>query len=94
MPPLLSSALHRYIAVIELVILLYDKLAGAMSQLDNSLTFMARQIFSDVAGISRCVMPNGANASTMAFITAGREPEQPASPQPFTPKGLEVAGDG
>jgi CO/xanthine dehydrogenase Mo-binding subunit len=31
-------------------------------------------------------------ASTRAFITEGSEPAQPASPQPFTPSGLVVAG--
>ncbi len=39
-------------------------------------------------------MPNSDSASTSAFITDGRAPAQPASPQPLAPSGLVVAGTG
>ena len=39
-------------------------------------------------------MPNSLNASTSAFITAGSEPAQPASPQPLAPSRLVRAGTG
>src|SRR5438094_229606 len=47
-----------------------------------------------VAGMSIWRMPCSAKASTTAFITAGSEPAQPASPQPLTPRILVVAGTG
>ncbi len=47
---------------------------------------------SGVAGMSMWRMPNSASASTSAFITDGRAPAQPASPQPLAPSGLVVAG--
>src|SRR5690348_17151275 len=43
---------------------------------------------SGVAGMSICVTPSSASASTSAFMTAGGEPTAPASPAPFTPIGL------
>ena len=36
--------------------------------------------------------PNSESASMTAFITAGGAAIAPASPHPFAPKGLEVAG--
>src|SRR5262245_39370300 len=53
---------------------------------------MSRQIFSGLKGISRCVTPNGARASMMAFATAGPAPMVPASPQPLAPRGLTGVG--
>src|SRR5207249_6715631 len=47
-----------------------------------------------LAGMSRCRMPYAESASTTAFITEVIAPAQPASPQPFTPSGLVVAGTG
>src|SRR6185437_6978902 len=46
----------------------------------------ARQTFSGVAGISNSLTPS---ASVTAFITAAGAAMAPASPQPFTPKGLD-----
>src|SRR5262245_20254853 len=45
-----------------------------------------------VAGMSMCLMPNGASASRMALTTAGGAPIAPASPHPFAPIGLVVHG--
>src|SRR5205085_8449161 len=42
----------------------------------------ARHTRSGVAGISMWRTPNSESASTSAFITDGRAPAQPASPQP------------
>jgi hypothetical protein len=42
--------------------------------------------------MSMCRMPNSDSASTSAFITDGNAPAQPASPHPFAPSGLVVAG--
>src|SRR5580658_1325179 len=53
---------------------------------------IARHTRSDVAGISRSLMPSGASAFTTAFITAAGAPMAPASPQPLTPSGLCVQG--
>ena len=39
-------------------------------------------------------MPYSDSASTSAFITEGSAPAQPASPQPFAPRTLVVAGTG
>src|SRR4051794_6627451 len=50
--------------------------------------------FSGVAGISICTTPRSASASTTAFITDGRAPAHPASPQPFAPSALVRAGTG
>src|SRR6185295_12256693 len=50
------------------------------------------QTASGLTGISRCRMPKGDNASTIAFTIAGVAPIVPASPTPFTPSGL--TGDG
>src|SRR3990167_3067732 len=44
---------------------------------------------SGVAGMLMCLPPS---ASTMAFMTEGSEPAQPASPQPLAPSTLVVAG--
>ncbi len=44
------------------------------------------------AGMSMSVMPRGPRASTTAFITAAAEPIVPASPMPFTPRGLVGLG--
>ena len=49
---------------------------------------VARQMRSGVAGPAKLVTPSGANASRMAFVTAGKAPTAPASPQPLTPSGL------
>ena len=49
---------------------------------------MARQSFSGVSGISICLMPSGASASSAALITQGMAPTVPASPAPFTPSGV------
>ncbi len=49
---------------------------------------------SGVAGISKSRTPNSESASTMALLTEVSAPAQPASPQPFTPSGLVVAGTG
>ena len=40
-----------------------------------------------VSGMSACRIPNGANASTTAFTTAGGEPTVADSPIPFAPIG-------
>ena len=53
---------------------------------------MARQIRSGVAGISKWRIPSGANASLIAFMTAGNAPTVPASPAPLTPSGLFFVG--
>src|SRR5258708_7134270 len=55
---------------------------------------IARQIRSDVAGISMWRMPSPESASTIALATAGMAPTQPASPQPLTPSGLVGVGTG
>jgi hypothetical protein len=49
----------------------------------------ACQTRSGVAGMLMCLPPS---ASTMAFITEGSEPAQPASPQPLAPRTLVLAG--
>src|SRR3989454_5773787 len=59
---------------------------------DAFLPFRIFQIFSDRSGMSICVMPNSASASTTAFTTAGVDPIVPASPTPLTPSGF--TGDG
>src|SRR6266511_3983616 len=45
-----------------------------------------------VAGMSIWRMPYSESASTTAFMIEVSEPAQPASPQPFTPSGLVLAG--
>src|SRR6266436_6200715 len=50
------------------------------------------QTASGRAGISRCFTPYGDSASTMAFTIAGVAPMVPASPTPFTPRGLTGEG--
>src|SRR5215472_3478705 len=57
-------------------------------------SWMARQTCSGVAGMSIWRMPHSDSASTRAFITDGSAPAQPASPQPFAPNTLVVAGTG
>lgn len=47
-----------------------------------------RQTFSGVIGISRSLVSYPRRASTTALKTAGGVPMQPASPAPFTPRGL------
>ncbi len=49
---------------------------------------IARQIFSDVSGMSMCLTPSGESASMTALTAAGVEPMVPASPMPFTPRGF------
>ena len=44
--------------------------------------------------MSKWLMPTSRSASTTAFITEVSAPAQPASPQPFAPSGLVVAGTG
>src|SRR4029077_6170868 len=51
--------------------------------------FSASHTRSGVAGMLMCLPPS---ASTMAFITEGSEPAQPASPQPLAPSTLVLAG--
>jgi len=55
---------------------------------------MAFQTLSGLAGMSKWLIPSGRSASTIAFITEVIDPAQPASPQPFAPSGLVVAGTG
>src|SRR5262249_19327829 len=63
-----------------------------LSNHDAFLPLRIFQIFSARTGMSMCVTPNGARASTMAFTTAGVEPIVPASPTPLIPIGF--TGDG
>src|SRR6267378_1319784 len=49
---------------------------------------IARQIFSDVSGMSMCLTPSGDSASMTALTAAGVDPIVPASPMPFTPSGF------
>jgi len=56
---------------------------------DVAQEFSAFQTRSGVAGMSIGFPPS---ASTMAFITDGREPAQPASPHPLAPSTLVFAG--
>ena len=49
---------------------------------------IARQTFSGVIGMSRCVTPQGESASITAFAVAGVEPMVAASPMPLAPSGL------
>ena len=51
--------------------------------------FSASHTLSGVAGMLMCLPPS---ASEMAFITEGREPAQPASPQPLAPSTFVLAG--
>src|SRR6202043_1317627 len=44
------------------------------------------------AGISTCLMPNGASASVIALITAMLDAIVPASPMPLTPSSLVGLG--
>ena len=53
---------------------------------------MASQIRAGVAGASSFVTPTGVSACNIAHIDAAMDPPFPASPQPFTPKGLVVEG--
>src|SRR5437667_307585 len=53
-----------------------------------SYEFSASHTRSGVAGMLMCLPPS---ASTMAFITDGREPAQPAAPQPLAPSTLCLA---
>src|SRR4051812_32618075 len=48
--------------------------------------------FSGVAGMLTSLTPNGASASTIAFMRAGVEAIVPASPIPFVPSGLTGLG--
>src|SRR5207245_8575472 len=59
---------------------------------DAFLPFRIFQIFSERRGMSICVTPKGASASTTALTTAGVDPIVPASPTPLTPNGF--TGDG
>src|SRR5205814_9620408 len=51
--------------------------------------WIASQTRRGVAGMSKWSI---FRASRIAFITAGGAPTQPASPTPFTPSGLVLAG--
>ena len=53
---------------------------------------MAAHTRAGVQGMSMCVTPNGASASTTALTTAGGEPTVADSPMPFAPIGW--CGDG
>ncbi len=59
-----------------------------------SYSFIADQTRDGLRGMSTWVMslPMERRASTTALTTAGGEPIAPASPQPFTPRGLWVQG--
>ena len=48
---------------------------------------MASHTRDGVNGMSACRTPNGANASTTAFTTAGGDPTVADSPTPFAPIG-------
>src|SRR6185437_10262940 len=48
--------------------------------------WMASHTLSGVTGMSISCTPTTWSASSTAFITAGRLPAQPASPQPFAPR--------
>src|SRR6185436_495034 len=52
--------------------------------------WIARQTFSEVAGIVMSVTPSGVRASITALITAGGTPMAPTSPTPLMPIGLCV----
>src|SRR6516162_4334963 len=52
----------------------------------------ARQIFSAVAGMSRCAPAPPGMASATAFMSAEIAAVVPASPAPLTPSGLVFAG--
>ena len=54
--------------------------------------WMAAQIRDGDAGASNSVTPKGSRACSIAHIDAAMDPPLPASPQPFTPRGLVVAG--
>ena len=54
--------------------------------------WIARHTRSGWAGMSRCVTPRCASASTTAFCAAGVEPIVPASPIPLAPSGLRSVG--
>jgi hypothetical protein len=54
--------------------------------------WIARQMRSEVRGMSRWVMPRGARASRTALTMAGGAPTQPVSPTPFAPSGLSGEG--
>src|SRR6266478_903540 len=51
---------------------------------------IAFKIVAGLAGPAKSVTPNGANASRIAFVMAGKAAMAPASPQPLTPSGLVV----
>ena len=53
---------------------------------------MARQMRSGVAGMSICVTPSGASASSIAAMIACGAAIAPAWPEPFTPSGLAFVG--
>src|SRR6201999_263348 len=57
-------------------------------------SWIARQMRSDVMGMSISVTPHSASASSTALIRQARLPAQPASPQPLVPSGLDFAGEG
>src|ERR1700684_1028668 len=52
----------------------------------------ASHTFPGVSGMSACVTPNGASASTTELTTAGGEPTVADSPMPLAPTGW--CGDG
>ena len=47
-----------------------------------------------LSGMSRCAMPSGRSASTVAFTSAGSDPVHPASPTPFAPSAFVGVGTG
>src|SRR5204863_2992272 len=53
---------------------------------------IAAQSLGAVYGMSTCVIPSGVRASITALATAGGAPFVPASPTPFTPRGLKGFG--
>ena len=57
-------------------------------------SWIARQTFSDVSGMSMLVTPSSDSASSTALTMVARLPAQPASPQPLVPSGFDVAGEG
>ena len=57
-------------------------------------SWIARQTFSGVSGMSIGVTPYSDSASSTALTMHARLPAQPASPQPLVPSGLDLAGEG
>src|SRR5439155_11738692 len=61
---------------------------------DRCAVSIACQMRWLVVGISICVTPSGASASSTALTIAGKAPTVPASPAPLAPIGLSLVGQG